>query len=185
VTGILGGTFDPPHDGHIALARAALDRLGLDRLLVLVAARPGHREVEAPAEARLELASAAFAGLPVEVELDEHPRTIDLLREHRFADPLLVIGADQLAGFISWREPEEILRLARLGVGSRPGYPRERLSAVLDRLDASDRILFFDIPPVDVSSTELRRRVRAGLPIDDSVPAAVARLVSERGLYRR
>jgi nicotinate-nucleotide adenylyltransferase len=185
VIGLLGGAFDPPHNGHVALAEAALAQLGLERLQVLVVADPGHKRVEAPAEARLRLAEAAFEGLPVSVELDDHPRTVDLLREHRWRDPLFLVGADEFSDFLSWKEPETVLELARLGVATRPGYPRERLESVLGRLSQPGRVLFFDIPPVAASSTEIRRRVAEGKPLDDIVPSRVAELVRELDLYRR
>lgn len=184
MTGLLGGAFDPPHEGHLALARAAIERFGLERLVVLVVADPGHKGVETPAETRLRLAEAAFAGL-AEVRLDEHARTVDSLRAGAWDDPLFVVGADEFAGFLSWKEPDAVLDLARLGVATRPGYPRERLDAVLVQLRCPDRILFFDIEPLPVSSTEVRERVARGETIDWLVPAAVAELIAELGLYVR
>lgn len=171
--GLFGGAFDPPHNGHVALVEGAR-ALGLDRLVVLVSEAPGHKPVHAPAEARLQLAAAAFPGH--EVELDPYGRTIDMLRAHRWDDPILLIGADQLAAFASWKEPEAVLELARLGVATRPGYEREPLGQ-------PDRVLFFDFPAVDVSSSEVRRRVAAGEPVDELVPEAVAALIFELGLY--
>ena len=185
MTGLLGGAFDPPHNGHVALAVAALEQLELDGLVVLVAADPGHKQVDAPAESRLRLAEAAFAGLPATVELDRHARTVDLLREGRWSDPLFLVGADQFCDFPSWKEPDEVLRLARLAVATRPGYPRDRLDAVLEGLERPDRVRFFAIPPVEASSTAVRERVAAGEPIDALVPAAVADLIRRLGLYRR
>ena len=185
MTGLLGGAFDPPHNGHVALADAALEQLELDGLVVLVAAEPGHKHVVAAAESRLRLAEAAFAGLPVTVELDSHGRTVDLLREGRWADPVFLVGADQFCDFLSWKEPDEILRLARLAVATRPGYPPDRLDSVLARLAEPDRVSFFAIPPVDASSTTVRERVAAGEPIEDLVPAEVAELVRRLDLYRR
>jgi nicotinate-nucleotide adenylyltransferase len=185
MVGLLGGAFDPPHNGHVTLAEAALAQLGLERLEVLVVADPGHKRVEAAAEARLRLAEAAFEGLPVSVELDRHPRTVDLLRDGTWADPLFLVGADEFGDFLTWKEPEAVLELARLGVATRPGYPRERLETVLGRLSQPARVLFFDIAPVAVSSSEIRRRVSTGQPVDDLVPPRVAQLVRELGLYRR
>jgi len=182
VTGLLGGAFDPPHVGHVALARAAVERFGLDRLIVLVVADPGHKGVEAPAEARLALAEAAFAGL-AEVRLDPFPRTVDSLRAGDFDDPLFLIGADEFAGFLSWTEPDAVLELARLGVATRPGYPRERLAAVLAGLRRPERVELFDIEPMGVSSTEVRERVARGEAIDDLVPPGVAPLIAELRLY--
>src|SRR5439155_8655934 len=105
VTAILGGTFDPPHNGHVALALAALARLPIDRLVVLVAADPGHRKVFAGAEDRLRLAHAAFEGLPAEAVLDDNAFTVDAVRDGRFADALFVVGADEGPALPSWRDP--------------------------------------------------------------------------------
>ena len=177
MTGLFGGVFDPPHVGHVELARAALDRLGLDRLLVLVAARPGHKEVEADADTRLRLARAAFDGLPrTEVELDDHPYTIDTLRERRPEDAIFLVGADEYAAFDTWKEPGEILRLVRLGVATRSGYDPTPAS--------SDRIVHveFDSPPV--SSRDIRERVARREPIDGLVPTEVAELIDSLHLYR-
>jgi nicotinate-nucleotide adenylyltransferase len=174
LTGLLGGTFDPPHVGHVALADAAESQLGLDRVVVVVVAEPGHKDVACPADVRLELARAAFPDR--EVELDRHPRTVDMLREGRWADLVFLVGADEYLDFPTWKEPEEVLRLARLGVATRPGYalPEER----------SDRVLFFELDPVPVSSSEIRERVARGEPIDRLVPPAVAAVIHDRGLYR-
>jgi nicotinate-nucleotide adenylyltransferase len=172
--GLFGGAFDPPHNGHVALVEAAEQAFSLDRLLVLVSEDPAHKRVYAPAEARLQLAAAAFPGR--EIELDRFGRTVDMLRARRFDDPVFLIGADQFASFGSWKEPDAVLELARLGVATRPGYP-------LPSNCRSDRISLFDIPEVDVSSTEVRRRVAADEPIDDLVPEAVAALIEELGLY--
>jgi nicotinate-nucleotide adenylyltransferase len=157
------------------LAEAAERQLRLDRLLLLVSEHPGHRRVYAPAEARLRLVEAAFPGR--EVELDPFERTVDLLRARRFDDPVFLVGADQFASFGSWKEPDAVLELARLAVATRPGYE-------LPSNCRSERITLFDIPQVDASSTEIRRRVEAGEPIGDLVPEAVAMLIGELGLYR-
>ncbi len=182
MTGVYGGAFDPPHVGHVEVARAAKERFGLPRLLVLVAERPGHKAVAAPAEARLELARAAFPD--DEVRLDPHPRTIDMLRAERIDDPLLVVGADQFCEFLTWKEPGEVLERARLAVATRPGFPQERLDRVLERLDRPERVVFFDVEPNRAASSDLRARAAAGKPLDDLVPSAVAALIERRGLYR-
>jgi nicotinate-nucleotide adenylyltransferase len=180
VTAILGGAFDPPHNGHVALALDAGQRFG--QPIVLVSARPGHKPVETPVEIRLRLAEAAFPEL--RVELDEHPRTVDLLRERSFDQPLIVIGADQFADFLAWKEPEAVLELAELAVATRPGYPREGLDEVLARLDHPERVHFFEIEPLQISSRSLRERVARGEPIAGLVPPPVERLIDELGLYR-
>jgi nicotinate-nucleotide adenylyltransferase len=184
VIGLFGGAFDPPHNGHVALFRAARDQLGLERILVAVIARPGHKSVELPAEVRLELARAAFPG--TEVVLDHHPRTIDALRAHpEWEGAVFLVGADEFAAFPSWKEPDELLRLVRLGVGTRPGYPRERLQAVLERLEQPERVLFFDIEPLPIASSELRDRLDRGADVHDLVPPAVWGVIERDGLYGR
>jgi nicotinate-nucleotide adenylyltransferase len=182
MTGLFGGAFDPPHLGHVAVARAASERFGLPRLVVLVAERPAHKDVHLPAETRLELARAAFPG--DEVRLDSHPRTIDLLRAERFDDPLFVIGADQFAGFLTWQEPDAVLERTCLAVATRPGFPRERLEPVLAALEQPERVLFFEIEPSPIASRDVRARAAAGEPLEGLVPPEVARLIRDGGLYR-
>jgi nicotinate-nucleotide adenylyltransferase len=182
VTGLLGGAFAPPHIGHVALADAAERELGLDEVVVIVVADPGHKDVHCSVETRLALAQAAFPSRPVEV--DRHARTVDMLRDGHWSDPVFLIGADEFADFPSWKEPDAVLELARLGVASRPGYRRERLEEVLRGLSRPDRVLFFEIEPVPVSSSEIREKVARGEPIDGLVPAAVAAEIAGRGLYR-
>jgi nicotinate-nucleotide adenylyltransferase len=179
---LYGGAFDPPHLGHVAVADAARERFGVERLVVLVSEHPGHRAVRAEAEDRLALARAAFPD--DDVRLDPYPRTVELLRAEDFADPVFVIGADQFSSFLTWSEPAEVLRRTRLAVATRPGFPRGDLDSVLAQLDRRERVIFFEIEPNPGSSTAARARVAAGEPLDGLVPAAVARLIEERGLYR-
>jgi nicotinate-nucleotide adenylyltransferase len=182
--GLLGGAFDPPHNGHVALARAALDQLGLERLLVLVVADPGHKDVATPAETRLELARLAFADVPgAEVELDPHARTVDSLEARRLDDAVFVLGADELVDFPSWKRPDRVLELVRLAVATRPGVPDERVREATARLSAPDRISYFELAPVPVSSTLVRERVARREPIGDLVPAPVAAEIARLGLY--
>jgi nicotinate-nucleotide adenylyltransferase len=177
--------FDPPHLGHVALARAAIDELGLDELLVLVVADPGHKEATTPAETRLELARLAFADVPeATVELDPYARTVDSLEARRPEDAYFILGADELASFESWRSPQLVLELVRLGVVMRPGASREEVDAVRRRLDAKERIVEFDMEPISVSSSEIRASVARGEPIDDLVPAPVSEAIARIGLYR-
>jgi nicotinate-nucleotide adenylyltransferase len=178
VIGILGGTFDPPHNGHVALARAALARLPIDRLVVLVAAEPGHREAVADAETRLRLAEAAFDELLAEVVLDPHAFTADAVGGGRFGHAIFVVGADEGAAFGTWKEPEEVLRWVRLAVGTRSGYPPPDLARY------GDRVLAFELDSPPISSSQVRRRIARGEPVGDLVPPAVAAAIEETGLYR-
>jgi nicotinate-nucleotide adenylyltransferase len=175
--------FDPPHNGHVGLADAARRELGLHDLVVLVVADPGHRTVTSDIDTRLELARVAFPG--ARVEREDHRFTVDSVRDGSFGDAVFLVGADEFASFLSWKEPDEILEHVRLGVATRPGFPRERLEEVLARLRRPDRVLFFENEPLPLSSTDVRARAADGEPIEALVPAAVAELVAERGLYRR
>jgi nicotinate-nucleotide adenylyltransferase len=181
--GIFGGAFDPPHNGHDALVRAAKEALDLGRVIVLVAAVPAHKHVETAASVRLELVRAAFP--EDEVILDEHPRTVDALRAHpEWIDPVFLIGADEFSEFLSWKEPDEVLRLARLGVAARPEYPSGDLQPVLDGLATPERVLFFELAQ-PAASRELRARLERGEGPGDLVPAAVAAIIERDGLYGR
>jgi nicotinate-nucleotide adenylyltransferase len=181
-TGLFGGAFDPPHNGHVALAEGAVGHFGLARVVVLVSELPGHRGVVAPAEARVRLAVAAFPGR--EVELDPYPRTIDLLRARDFGDAAFLIGADQFLAFLGWKEPDAVLERVRLGVATRPGFPREALEPVLGGLRDPGRVSFFEIEPVDVSGTLVRARCAQGESLSGLVPGPVEQLIGELGLYR-
>ena len=172
--GILGGTFDPPHNGHVALAKAAREQLPIDELEIWVEEHPGHRGVVAEADARLRMAKAAFPG--ENVRLDANPFTVEAVRGGEEA--LFVVGADQAADFATWKEPEEVVKWVKLAVGTRGGYELPDLSRW------GDRVVPFELASPEVSSSEIRDRVAAGETIADLVPQAVARLIEELGLYR-
>ena len=173
--GILGGRFDPPHLGHLALARTAAEHFGLDELHVTVVADAAHKPSEASAEDRLAMARLAFADLDAAVELEHHRYTVDALEAKRYDDPIFLIGADEFAAFQTWKEPDRVLELTRLGVATRPGWEPER---------SSDRVEVFELDPQPVSSTEIRERVRRGESIDGLVAPAVAAHIAEHDLYR-
>jgi nicotinate-nucleotide adenylyltransferase len=184
MTGILGGVFDPPHFGHVALARAAMRELDLDELLLLVVADPGHKQATTPAETRLELTRLAFEDVPnAVIELDSHARTVDSLEQRRPTDAVFILGADELAGLEAWKRPERVLELVRIAVAMRPGVSRDDVEAVRERLSAPDRVLEFEMDPIPVSSSEIRARVARGEGIDDLVPPKVADAISRLGLY--
>jgi len=175
VTALFGGAFDPPHNGHVALLRGAREQLGIGGVLVVVDAYPGHKEIETPAAIRMELARTAFPG--EEIVLDGHPRTIDMLRDHpEWEGATFLLGADEYAGFGTWKEPDEVLRLVRVAVGTRPGF---------DLPVRDDRVTFFEIEPVQVSSTELRERLDRGEDVHELVPPAVWDMIERGGLYGR
>lgn len=191
--GLLGGAFDPPHNGHVVLASEAVRHFDLSRLVVIVTGSPPHKPVGTPAEIRYRLARAAFAGMSgvelsrFELEREGPSYTLTTARWARTElgeDIVFVVGADEFASFLSWHEPEAVLANVRLGVATRPGFPRERLEAVLARLSAPERVELFEIPALPVSSTGIRERVARGEPIDALVPPPVADLIAELGLYR-
>jgi len=178
--GVFGGQFDPPHNGHLAVVRAARDQLGLDRVLVVPSARPPHRPDPAtPAETRFRLAQAAFAGEPgVEVsriELDREGPGYTVETLEALAGPdrelYLIVGADQLAAMGSWHRPERVRELARIAVAARPVAP------------AADAVTRLDMDPVDVSSSGLRTLIADGADVRAKVPAAVVEAITREGLY--
>ncbi|HYM63901.1 MAG TPA: nicotinate (nicotinamide) nucleotide adenylyltransferase [Gaiellaceae bacterium] len=189
--GLLGGAFDPPHLGHVELAREVLSRFDLEQLVVVVTGRAPHKVVETGAETRLSLAEAAFSDLEgVEVsrwEIDrgELSYTVDTVRWAKdcWGDVAFIVGADEFCDFLDWKDPDGVLEHARLLVASRPGFPQERLDRVLAGLARPERVELFEIWPMPISSREIRARVARGEPIDDAVPSAVGELIEELGLY--
>jgi nicotinate-nucleotide adenylyltransferase len=182
--GVFGGAFDPPHVGHVELARRGIERFDLDRLLVRVVEEPGHKDVSTAPQIRLFLAELAFAPLDeAEISLDPFARTADSLEALALDDPVFLVGADEFTSFLAWKEPERVLDLARLGVATRPGVDRASLDDVLARLDRPDRVVFFAMEPLPVSSSAIRARIAAGEPIAGLVPDAVAAEIGRLGLY--
>lgn len=197
--GILGGTFDPPHIGHLWLASLAADSMGLDRVLLMPAARPPHKGGRAISNAadRILMTRLAIADNPLlEVSLIEMERpgpsytvdSLEALQAHYgpAARLVLVMAADSLAQIDTWREPDRLLELADWAVGPRPGSTLPDRAALRGRFGkAADRIHLLEGPALQVSGTEIRRRVAAGRVIRYLVPAAVEELIRARGLYRR
>jgi nicotinate-nucleotide adenylyltransferase len=181
-TGLLGGTFNPPHYGHVGLAAAAKERFDLGELRVHVSTSPPHKRVDVPVETRLELTRLAFPDDTV--VRDDRPYSIDTVSGFG-DDAIFLVGADQFANFLTWREPDEILEHVRLGVATRPGYPIERLEDVRAQLRRPERVELFDLEPVPISSSDVRRLAAAGEPVDRLVPPAVAEAIERLGLYRR
>lgn len=194
--GLLGGTFNPPHVGHLVCAQEAHERLGLDRVILLPARRPPHKEVpEDPGAdvrlALLELAVAGderFAASDLELRRAGPSYTVDTLRalhDDRPGDELtFIVGADMALSLATWREPGEVLRLARLAVAQRDGARREAIAAAVAPFHDGTRLDQFEMPRLDVSSTQIRRRVAEGRPVRWLVPDAVAAEIRRRGLYR-
>ncbi len=195
--GVFGGTFDPPHYGHLALAETARVQLGLDEVLFVPAGAPPHKLDHrlSPPEVRAALVEAAIADNPAftlcRVDLDRPgPHyTVEMLRLLRRRFPRVerwyfLMGEDSLRDFPTWREPARILEMATLAVMPRPQMAAD-VEAVLARLPAlRGRFLWLDVPPVYFAATDLRRRVRVGLPLRYLVPPAVEQQIAERQLYR-
>jgi len=199
--GMLGGTFDPIHLGHLISAAYAFNHLSLDRLLLVPAAVPVHRpaHLAAPASDRLHMCRLAAAALPgfeasgLEVERTEPSYTVLTLRDLREtlgpdAELVLLVGEDNLSSLHTWRNLDEIFRLATVVILPRPATGKVDLGPLRAAVgsDAVDRLVarMVPAPQVPVKATEVRRRVAAGEPIEGLVPASVAAYIAERGLYR-
>jgi nicotinate-nucleotide adenylyltransferase len=194
--GILGGTFNPPHIGHLVCAQEAHAQLELDVVLLIPTRIPPHKEIadEPGAEHRVQLcrlASEADERLAVSrVEVDRSGRsfTVDTLRSLRETSPedelTFIVGGDMAGSLPAWREPEEVLRLATLAVAERGRDSRARVAERLASLQGAQAVEFFDMPRIDVSSSLVRARVRASLPIRYLVPDAVAEYIEANALYR-
>ena len=189
--GLLGGAFDPPHNGHVMVAREALAQLALRELLVVVTGDAPHKEVETAATTRLRLAELAFSDLDgVEVSRIELDRpgpsyTLDTVRWSRecHGETTFIIGADEFADFRAWHKPEGVLEAAHLAVATRPGFPLARLEPVLASLERADRVHFFSIPEMPISSREIRELVREDGSVAELVPERVASEIRRRRLY--
>lgn len=179
--GIFGGAFNPPHNGHIELARRALEEFDLDRLDVLVSDDPAHKDVDSPVDIRVGLAELAFADLPrASVRADPYRYTIDRLRaEPPPDDAIFLMGADQYRDFPSWKEPGAVLEQVQLGVATRAGVERPKLLQ-----GHEGRVRFFEIDSPPIASSDLRARAGRGERLDGLVPSAVADEIALRGLYR-
>ena len=194
--GILGGSFNPPHIGHLVMAQEAHAQLGLDRVVLMPVAAPPHKELEADpgADVRLALCSAAVEGderfevSRLELDRGGDSYTVDTLREINARTPgdelTFIVGGDMAQSLPAWREPEAVLELATLAVAEREGIARHDIAERLAPLAGPDRIAYFDMPRIDISSSAVRRRVREGRPIRWLVPDGVVRAIGEGGLYR-
>jgi nicotinate-nucleotide adenylyltransferase len=186
--GIFGGTFDPIHLGHVEVADAVRDALGLDRMLVVVANHPWQKQDQpvTPAEDRYAMVVAALVDRPgleasrIELDRGGPSYTIDTVRQLRAAEPdaelFVVVGADVVGSLGTWRDHEALRDLVTLAVVDRPGV------AHLDP-PAGWRFVRVAVTPVDVSSTGLRSVLESGGNVDGLVPDAVIRCLSDRGLY--
>jgi nicotinate-nucleotide adenylyltransferase len=199
--GVLGGTFDPFHVGHLGLARAARDQLGLERVLVVPAAAPPHKPGRAisDGDVRLALVEAGIVGedrleaTRIELDRDGPSYTVDTLaalaeRERaagRAPDLTLILSAESFAGLPAWRDPERLLDLARIAVAPRAGHEPPDPAWIADRFPGrADRIVLIEGPRVAVSASEIRHRAAAGESLAGLVPDGVARAIAADRLYR-
>ncbi|MGZ5309248.1 MAG: nicotinate-nucleotide adenylyltransferase [Solirubrobacterales bacterium] len=192
---MLGGAFNPPHEGHLLLAREAASGLGLDRVLLVPAGRPPHKTIEDDPgpEVRLRMTELAAqgedgieaSGIEVEREGASYSyRTLELLIEQ---DPqrelFFVMGADVAATLPEWERPERVVELARLGIAARPGVDQAEVEAALERVGAAGRAEMITMPRCDTSSTMVRERAVAGEPQRGLVPEAVAEMIERERIY--
>ena len=194
--GILGGTFNPPHLGHLICAQEAYLQLGLDRVTLIPARIPPHKPVEDEpgAEHRLELCRLAIRGdeqrfdvSGVEVAREGPSYTVDTLEELHSSAPdhelFLIVGGDIAAGLPNWHEPERVLSLATLAVAKRRGTSRAAVDEALGSLRGGERTRFFRMPRIAISSTMLRERVRRHESIRYYVPDPVISYIERHRLY--
>jgi nicotinate-nucleotide adenylyltransferase len=194
--GVLGGTFDPPHIGHLIVAEEARERLGLEQVLLVPVGQPPHkpdREISPP-EHRAAMVGQAIAGNPhlalSRVDLDRSGPcysvdTVRLLREAMGAHTEIdfIIGADSLRDLARWRQPERLIRMCRVVVLRRPGYPIHWAQIDRQLPGASALIQTLEAPQIDISSSAIRERVRRGRSIRYWVPEVVRRYIHEQRLY--
>jgi nicotinate-nucleotide adenylyltransferase len=193
--GILGGTFNPPHLGHLVCGQEAYLQLQLDRVMFMPARIPPHKPVEhEPGVAhRLELCRLAVQGderftvSDLELSRPGPSYTVDTLDELNSSEPnnelFLIVGGDVAAGLPQWREPERVLALATLAVARRRGTAWASVESALRGLRGGERARFFRMPQIGVSSTIVRERVRAKQPIRYIVPDQVAEYIARHRLY--
>jgi nicotinate-nucleotide adenylyltransferase len=193
-TGLLGGSFDPVHLAHIALADAACRDAGLDDVELIPVADPWQRApLAANAEQRMDMLRLAIGSRrhvsinPVEILRGGKTYTLDTIKElPATAEYYWILGADQLANFCSWRGWRDIARRIHLMVAQRPGAALAPPEPLAQHLAACGRSLFeLPFPPMPISASEIRRRLAAGKPVDGLLDPAVARYIQENDLYRR
>jgi nicotinate-nucleotide adenylyltransferase len=193
--GILGGTFDPPHYGHLVLAETARVQLGLAQVLLVPAGDPPHKlgRPVASAHHRAAMVEAAVVDNPAfalsRVDLDRPgPHyTVEMLAlvqtEHPQAELCFLMGGDSLAEFLTWRDPAGIVRQARLAVMARSGWQADRETLERALPGISGRLVWLDVPHLDISASELRRRAAEGLPLRYLVPPTVEDHIRRHRLY--
>jgi len=189
--GIMGGAFDPVHFGHLILAETACQAFNLSGVLFVPGFNPPHRENQpyASFEDRFNMTELAikdnekFALSDIEKNIKGPGYTLKLIEELAGKYPNvrwhLILGADNIAIFKKWYKPDELIRRVGIVVGGRPGYADE-----LENNEWSDKISRFDMPLIDISSTEIRKHIAAGISVRYMLPEAVRKYILDKGLYR-
>lgn len=197
--GVLGGTFDPIHLGHLMMAEEAKQRLALARVIFVPAGQPWLKvdRAVAPATHRVEMVRRAIAGqADFELSTTEVDRpgpsytvdTVDVLERQLGTEAsfFLLLGWDSLAELPQWKEPAKLVQLCRLVAIPRPDCSPPGLEALESSIPGIARsMVFLDVPPVDISSSDIRKRVAQGLSFRHLVPEEVAKYIEEQGLYRQ
>lgn len=192
----MGGAFNPPHVGHLLLAGTSAAELGLDRVILVPTGRAPHKTIEDDpgGELRLRLTELAAEGeegidaSEIEVRREGPSYTYLTLEQLHDEDPdremFFLMGADVAAGLPSWKRPERVVELARLGIAGRPGVDDGEVEAALREVGAADRAETIAMPECEVSSSMVRERAAAGESLEGLVPEAVAAMIEREGLYR-
>ena len=197
-TGILGGTFDPIHKGHLAVAEEVRTRLNLDVVTFIPVGQPWRKAGNPilPAEYRVAMLCLAIADRPsfrvstIEMDREGPSYTLDTLEEllsgrNNGDEIFFIVGWDSLADLPNWKAPERIVRICHLVAVPRPGcLPPDLISLETSVPGISERVILLDGPEVDVSASQIRERVARGLSISGLVPEAVEQYIREHGLYR-
>ena len=192
----MGGTFDPIHYGHLILAEQAWEKFGLDKVLFVTAANPPHKtnQVVTDADDRYKMTCLAvecnehFEASTIELDREGQSYTIDTIKEiiRLYGDTTrvyLLVGADEARNFMTWRDPYGIVELATVVVANRPGMPVSESLAMLPN-DFAEKVVPLEMPGVDISSTDLRERIRLGRSVRYLMPDSVEKYICESGLYR-
>lgn len=183
--GVLGGTFDPPHLGHLVLADAALEQLDLAKVAWVPAGDPWQKGDQSDANDRLQMTRLAVDGIGDMVVDDREVvragpsytmDTLDALRAEGL-DPVLIVGADTAVGMPTWHRAREVVEVA-VAVAPRPGTSRDEVESALRR-----EVTWLDSPPLDLSATDLRRRLAGGMSTRFLIPERVSAYAISRGLY--
>lgn len=195
--GFFGGTFDPPHNGHLMIAHKAVDELGLEEVNFAPSRLPPHKLNNnlSPIADRLEMTRLAIEGEPrfllsyIDVDRDGPTYSVDAVRQlrdgwHESTEIYFLMGSDSLSNILTWHQPNELIKLCKLAVFARPGFvaPLEELERKLPKL--RERLALVSMPPSEISASEIQRRVKSCESIDELVPPRVAEYIRLTGLYK-